>query len=369
MRKRWFDGVLVVASWSLVAVPAVMLLRGTTHQIEQWLVIATIAPLLGLLSQHYAISMRLEKRNRSLTDKLTQLELTEELAGVGRWSIDMSTLEHRWSEEVCRLLGIESSCTPDRKTLSRHLPNGLRQLHLALEAHSEDREPYAIEFEVEHVEHGTRILRARARNEYDMRKEIAQVFMVVRDISDEYSLVETIERERIAAEARAQEATRLANTDPLTGLSNRRMAMQELDRAIFESRTSGQTVSLVVFDIDHFKEVNDKHGHQTGDKVIAAVAGIAKRRARENDVVSRIGGEEFTWLIPGVDATRVAKLSEQLRLAVQMETICAPLPSVTVSIGHATLEPGDTSLLLFSRADEALYKAKRAGRNRVALAA
>lgn len=369
MRARWFDGVLVMASWALVAVPAVMLLAGNTQQIERWLVVATVVPLLGLLSQHYVISMRLEKRNRTLADSLTQMQMAEELAGVGRWSIDMSTLEHRWSAEVCRLFGLSTDCAPTPELLAKRMPEGLRQLEIALQNHAVDQQPYAVEFEIEHAEHGPRVLRARARNDFDAEDERAQVFMVVRDVSDEYSLVETIEREREAAEERAQEATRLANTDPLTGLANRRLAMKELDRAIMAARTSNEPVSLIVFDIDHFKAVNDSHGHQTGDKVIAVVAQIAARQARDADVVARIGGEEFSWLVPGADASRAAELAERLRLAIEAGTMSAPIPSVTASIGHATLDAGDTSLLLFARADEALYAAKRAGRNRVALAA
>lgn len=369
MRIRWFDGVLVMASWALVAVPAVMLLSGNTQQIERWLVVATVVPLLGLLSQHFLVSYRLDERNRSLADSLTQLQMAEELAGVGRWSIDMSTLEHRWSEEVCRLLGIPARYAPTNELLRKLMPEGLPQLETVLRRHAGDKGPYAVEFEIEHPEHGVRIFRARARNDFNPEGNLAQVFMVVRDVSEEYSLVETIEREREAAEERAQEATRLANTDSLTGLANRRLAMNELDRAIMAARTSNLPVSLIVFDIDHFKAVNDTHGHQVGDRVIAAVAQIAARQARDADVVARIGGEEFSWLIPGADADLAAVLSERLRLAIEAGTISAPIPSVTASIGHATIEAGDTSLLLFARADEALYAAKRAGRNCVALAA
>lgn len=369
MLARWLDAILVVASWALVAIPAVMLLSGNTQQIERWLVVATILPLLGLLVKYFLVSARLERRNRSLTRNKNQMALAEELAGVGRWTIDLSTLEHRWSEEVARIIGVPVETVPDRVLLRKILPEGQKQIDTVLQAHSRDREPFPIEFEIESPERGARIIRAKARIDFDPNGEPAQLFMVVRDVSEEYSFVEAMTRQNEAAQARAEEATRLANTDPLTGLANRRRAMAELDRAIITARKSSQPLSIVVFDIDRFKEINDSYGHQIGDKVLGVVSRIAEQQARDGDLVARIGGEEFIWLIQGADPERAAEAAERLRLAIEAGTISAPVPAVTVSMGQATLEKGETSLMLFARTDDALYTAKRSGRNRVELAA
>ncbi len=193
--------------------------------------------------------------------------------------------------------------------------------------------------------------------------------MVVRDVTEEYSQVARIEQERAAALREAEEARQQANTDALTGLANRRSAMQALDREIMRARHSGDPLALLVFDVDHFKAVNDTHGHTQGDLVLTEIGRIIRQQKRDGQFAARVGGEEFLMILPGTNGRAASAAAERLRLAIDHGTRSSDAPSVTVSVGHAALVPGDTSLTLFARADEALYAAKRGGRNQVRLAA
>ena len=132
-----------------------------------------------------------------------------------------------------------------------------------------------------------------------------------------------------------------------------------------------QPLAVAIFDIDHFKQINDAHGHATGDEVIRRVGQRAKASLRDDDMVGRYGGEEFVCILQGRSALAAELVAERLRKAVQGDTEGAAtgLPGVTVSIGLATYagEPNIEDLL--QRADKALYAAKREGRNRLRMAA
>ncbi|WP_062202774.1 PleD family two-component system response regulator [Aureimonas sp. AU12] len=169
-----------------------------------------------------------------------------------------------------------------------------------------------------------------------------------------------------------QETIELATVDPLTGLYNRRFLDSHLAHAIERLRTEGKTLSLMIADIDHFKQINDGWGHDAGDDVLRQFAARAQHSIRAGDLACRIGGEEFVVLMPDVDCAAAEAIAERLRVTVAEETfqIGDERISVTVSVGFATLTPGDTDATLLKRADLALYEAKRGGRNRVvALAA
>jgi diguanylate cyclase (GGDEF)-like protein len=130
-------------------------------------------------------------------------------------------------------------------------------------------------------------------------------------------------------------------------------------------------LSVVLFDIDHFKSVNDNYGHPAGDRVLAAVARSLGKRLRPSDVLARYGGEEFVLLLPATDSDGAAVVAERLRQ--QVAQLCHDIGGsstlrVTLSAGYATLDPGSaaTADMLLASADAALYVAKRSGRNRVA---
>jgi two-component system cell cycle response regulator len=159
----------------------------------------------------------------------------------------------------------------------------------------------------------------------------------------------------------------LGRRDALTGLPNRRTFDEHLDSMLARERATGQTFALVIFDIDHFKQINDTQGHPEGDRVLQAVAKIAQGQLRAGEQIFRIGGEEFGIVIPGDGATGVV-VAERVRTAVQNEPRDPRLP--TLSAGVATFpQDAQTREALFQAADLALYAAKQGGRNAVSLAA
>lgn len=165
----------------------------------------------------------------------------------------------------------------------------------------------------------------------------------------------------------------LALTDPLTGLYNRRYVAAHLDSLLARHEEGGQGVAVLLFDIDHFKRVNDGHGHAAGDEVLIEVARRAQRDVRSFDLVARYGGEEFLIVMPETGLAVAYSVAERLRRGVaekpvRISAAAGEIP-VTISVGVATGRTDhDTPAALLNRADEALYAAKRGGRNRVACA-
>lgn len=159
-----------------------------------------------------------------------------------------------------------------------------------------------------------------------------------------------------------------AATDTLTGLLNRRSAL-ELGRAsLLTARREQRPLSVLVLDVDHFKRVNDTHGHATGDDALRSVAAVLRQCLRRSDLLARWGGEEFLVVLPDADGSIACELAERLRAAIASIEIPTRhgVLNITTSIGLANLEPIDTDLeATIARADRALYRAKRGGRNRV----
>lgn len=167
--------------------------------------------------------------------------------------------------------------------------------------------------------------------------------------------------------------TRLANEDELTGLKNRRAWMEEARHQLQLSKRLGTPLSILMLDVDHFKSVNDTHGHPVGDAVLRSLGKLLTLCLRETDTPGRMGGEEFAVLIPGTDATGAARIAETLRNAVALENIQdgSVELQVTVSIGVVSVQNPAKDLALdtlMRTADQALYTAKQTGRNRVVMA-
>jgi two-component system cell cycle response regulator len=159
----------------------------------------------------------------------------------------------------------------------------------------------------------------------------------------------------------------VANTDALTGLYNRGhfdvLLVSELTRAT----GSNQLGALILFDVDHFKSINDDFGHRTGDAVLGHLAALVKSQLGPSELLFRTGGEEFAVLLPGASHALASKTAELLRQAVETAVfnVGGTAIQVTVSLGVAPFQAGEDSARLYQRADERLYAAKRAGRNRV----
>ncbi len=159
-------------------------------------------------------------------------------------------------------------------------------------------------------------------------------------------------------------------TDPLTTLSNRKFFDDALAKNIAEANARGEPLSLLMADIDHFKNFNDKYGHLTGDQVLRLVALAVKQNVKGRDIAARYGGEEFVIALPNTSLQSAIIVADHIRRAVVTKELLKRssgerLGRVTISIGAAVLKPDDTPQLLIERADKCLYAAKRRGRNRV----
>jgi diguanylate cyclase (GGDEF)-like protein len=168
-----------------------------------------------------------------------------------------------------------------------------------------------------------------------------------------------------------ERAERLATTDGLTGVLNRRTFNAQLQGRLREALRYNRPLSLLLLDVDHFKRVNDTYGHPAGDVVLRGIAALAQNQARETDIVARYGGEEMAVILPETDAQGAHAIAERIRKAAAAGTHATEQGNiqVTVSIGLATWPgPGDSAEQLLEAADRALYRAKEGGRNRVAAA-
>ncbi|GAB7190000.1 hypothetical protein NUM3379_07060 [Kineococcus sp. NUM-3379] len=215
----------------------------------------------------------------------------------------------------------------------------------------------------------------RSRVHRDDRGHVIALVVTARDVSDAVAAERRLREQLATIEALQERLQEDAVRDPLTGLHNRRHVLAELDRAL----ASGEPLGVVLLDVDHFKSVNDTHGHQTGDDVLCTVSRRLREATREQDTVARYGGEEFLVLLPGADAETARQRAEELR--VRCEAGAVPLPRaagdpaaaqrvrVTVSAGVAVSPVhGSEARTLVAAADGALYAAKAAGRNRVVAA-
>lgn len=155
-----------------------------------------------------------------------------------------------------------------------------------------------------------------------------------------------------------------ATTDPLTGVSNRRHFEQALAAQIGRTRRYGEPLSLLIVDLDHFKSINDRFGHQLGDLVIVELARLLRSSLRKADLLARWGGDEFVLMLPHTGAEEAWQLAEQLRLSMSVH-VFPVVPKLTGSFGVAALEGEETAEQFFGRVDQMLYAAKAAGRNLV----
>ncbi|MGF6516497.1 diguanylate cyclase [Pseudomonas sp. BT76 TE3572] len=178
-----------------------------------------------------------------------------------------------------------------------------------------------------------------------------------------------MEQEALGYREHLEEQRQKALIDPLTGLPNRAAWSERLDHEINQWQQHGNTLLLAMLDLDHFKRINDNYGHLAGDKVLKIIANVLRKRLRGTDFIARFGGEEFVLLMPDTAPTAGAKLLEKLRASIEacpFHFKGEPV-TITISMGLTAFKPGEHSDLVLKRADQALYRAKHAGRNQVAL--
>ncbi|MBT8119394.1 MAG: GGDEF domain-containing protein [Gammaproteobacteria bacterium] len=159
---------------------------------------------------------------------------------------------------------------------------------------------------------------------------------------------------------------RLSEEDYLTKLYNRRKIHEIIEAEIKRSRRYNSDFAVLLLDIDNFKNINDTHGHNSGDKVLVKLSNILRHNIRESDLASRWGGEEFLVICPETTADGAISLAEKIRHNIEKSTF-EEAGTVTASIGVAGIQQGDNVNSLISRADQALYSSKHAGKNRVTM--
>ena len=175
---------------------------------------------------------------------------------------------------------------------------------------------------------------------------------------------------QLGAEAAAQRAMILAATDQLNGKANRRHFRDQFEVELQAVEAASSAQAFILPDIDHFKEINDTHGHPFGNEVLKAVADAADNCLRSKDLFGRFGGEEFAVLLPGVGIEAAGVLAERIRVAVNRWSFAPELVGyISISLGVSTDEPAADSTWLIQAADVALYEAKTSGRNCIRIAA
>lgn len=191
--------------------------------------------------------------------------------------------------------------------------------------------------------------------------DITEIEMKNRELSQ---VVNKLQMTADDVQTKNKELEFLATHDPLTLLLNRRALNQRFEKAFITAQEAQSELSCVMCDIDHFKAVNDRYGHATGDKVIKMVAGLLQKNFREQDLVGRYGGEEFCIILPDIDSKLAQDICNRIRLAIKNDTSSGI--QVTISFGVSALSPNvHSSSELANQADKALYIAKESGRNRV----
>ncbi|MGB3796311.1 MAG: diguanylate cyclase [Alteraurantiacibacter sp.] len=339
--------------------------------LQSWLLamLATVLPIAATLVKWEELQGELVHSNAQMKSSLVMFELAEDTVRMGRWWCNLITGEQDWSPNMLEMCGLPRSLAPDPGNVRDRLSDRGEELFGHIASNAASTEAYSFVYRIKPAQQLERILRVAMRNEFDSAGNRFAVFGVAIDVTEQVRREEALEKARGEAMRLAAEAQKLANTDPLTQLPNRRCTFDRLESMMVVADDRGRPLSMILFDIDYFKSVNDRYGHPVGDAVLKEVAQIAGKKARKGDIVGRIGGEEFVWLVAGTQDRTVHLLAERLRTCVEEWRTGSSLPKVTISVGLAHYRAGDTSQSLLARADAALYAAKDNGRNQVNLAA
>lgn len=201
-----------------------------------------------------------------------------------------------------------------------------------------------------------------------LREAIRQQHALALDFRALQAQVQSLQAERDSLAIALRHTKTLSLTDELTDLPNRRAFLQRLHHELSRCQRSSQPLAMVLLDIDYFKRINDHHGHHVGDMILRCYAQSMARELRQHDLLARYGGEEFALLLPETslyDArTAMLKLGDRIR-SEPLDAVGTRLDLPTFSAGIACLRPGEPATALINRADQALYLAKRLGRDRI----
>lgn len=317
---------------------------------------------------------RARQQGEAMRELLRSVRMAESIAGVGVWQYDHLARVQQWSDGLKRLFGVDPAAElveGDAETLL--YANNIDLVGMVCQ-HFHKIEPFTFEFEIFGFDGIRRTIAVQACNLRNTEGEVQRVVAVVRDVTSNIEARIEAAREWDEIEGPAQHpllqrAGKCDELDAMTGLANRRRLMHELDRLVIDARTSHRPMVLVIFDVDRLSKVNSEHGRETGDRVLQQVARLAQEQAREHDVLGRISGKQFAWIIPRSSEGTARVMTERLRQTIARGSGVDAARPVTISLGFAGIQAGDTALALFARANDALSEAKHSGRNRVRVAA
>jgi diguanylate cyclase (GGDEF)-like protein/PAS domain S-box-containing protein len=294
------------------------------------------------------------ERLRSVTTPDRRLDRIEALAGMGSWVWDIPTGRLEWSAAMLRMYGLPSDSAPDHNLMSALVhPDDVAPMNAALADCVNSGKPVTYTYRIRPVGGEEQVLECHGEVFANDAGEPVRVLGTARNVTEEHH-------------ARAELAY-LAEHDPLTGIANRR----RITNRLAECAADPAGATLLLIDIDHFKDVNDLRGHGVGDRVIRHIAETVLTRLEPGALLGRLGGDEFAVVLPFHDPGYGLTVGEKICDAVAGEPIReggAPL-RVSVSVGVTGVVRGQGVELSLARADLALYEAKNAGRNRVRLSA
>ena len=314
---------------------------------------------------------RIMKTEEALRKSERSLQIAQSMAHLGHWELNVGSGDIRWSDETYRILGYE----PDKQVPSYnaflqaiHPDDRARvEKHIAM-AH--EGSGFDIEFRVVLPDGRTRVLHGMGEVILLGPDMLPQIVGTIRDITK----VEHTELLGVVQDITNQKELQWkleleARSDPLTGCANRRHFLELAAHELARARRYAEEVSVLMLDLDHFKQINDGYGHPVGDLVLQRLVQVCQATLRAEDTVGRLGGEEFAILLPESGRKKAWEVAERLGRAIAATRISQTGKSAfgfTASIGVASLEPEDVDIgAVLARADKALYQAKNAGRNRV----
>lgn len=279
---------------------------------------------------------------------------------MGVWDYNIATGDLVWDESMYGIYGVDKAAASNlyEAWYNRVVPEDHPGAAAALQATIEQGAPYTPCFRIRRGDGELRYIQARARVYTDEAGKAVRLVGINEDITERRQLLDQLDQQ--------------AHQDYLTGLFNRRYFMEEGQMELARAQRYSNTLSLLMLDIDHFKDINDSHGHKAGDIVLQKLSEIMRETLRTVDIIGRLGGEEFAIMLPETDLQKATEVAERLRENIARTDVVleAGLPlHFTVSIGVATLQDKDVNLdIMLNHADRALYQAKQSGRNKVCVA-
>ena len=327
--------------------------------------------LLSLFVSALPMATLLAARDRlrvNLSERIRLLDQAEAAAHIGHWRVNSVNQTIFWSPQVFRMHGLPEDRPPSlEQAIGLYHPDDRAVVSQVVAEALSSGQPFAFEARIVRPDGAIRHVATQGERDYSSTDDAIGLFGLIRDVTEQIEARKVLQDARDAANRSAERAMALASTDALTGLANRRRIVEYLDATLSDVADGDAALSVVLFDIDHFKAVNDRYGHDVGDEVLKRVAASAIEGLRSTDLIGRYGGEEFVIILPRTDADAALQIAERVRSRIEASR-GGTQPKVTVSLGVATTQGDDTGHVILKRADVALYAAKDAGRNRLRLA-